>query len=185
MSRNYIGYEATGDADDPRRRLRARSGSAAGGADAGAVLAATTRATRARDAGDLPLDAATSAISATAAQELTWQLAGLDDLDTENPVVRAALRDELRLLDPRGRRRCIPRRHRVLRAARLLRAISCTRDDPEAPGMRRGGAARPGATISSCSAKASALDKPFEDAQARADRRVHAQAPTARRCCPA
>lgn len=60
-------------------------------------------------------------------QVLDFQLAGLDDLDTENPRVRDALRGLLRLLDRQSGRRCLPRRHRVLRATGIFRRLPAFR----------------------------------------------------------
>lgn len=98
-------------------------------------------------------------------QRLTWQLAGLDDLDTESPQVRRALRasyghwirdvgvDAFRvdtaLYVPPGY------------FADFLRA-----DDPEAPGIQQVAAAT-GRKDFLVFGEGFAIDKPFEDVQAR------------------
>ena len=98
-------------------------------------------------------------------QELTFQLAGLDDLDTANPLVRHALRDAYGMWI----------REVGVDAFRVDTAFYVEpgyftdflhADDPEAPGVLRVAAAT-GRRDFHVFGEGFAIDKPFDDAQAR------------------
>lgn len=98
-------------------------------------------------------------------QELTWQLSGLDDLATENPVVRTALRDAYGFWI----------REVGVDAFRVDTAFYVTpeyfsdflhADDPRAPGIARV-AAQTGREDFHVFGEGFALDKPFDDTMAR------------------
>lgn len=98
-------------------------------------------------------------------QELTWQLAGLDDLATDNPVVRRALRDAYGFWI----------REVGVDAFRVDTAFYVTpeyltdflhADDPAAPGVARV-AAQTGRDDFHVFGEGFAFDKPYDDAMAR------------------
>ena len=118
------------------------------------------------------------------AQTADYQMAGPGRPEQREPGGAAAPAQELWPLDPRSGRGRVPRRHRVLCAAGVAGRFPVFATTRTIPASLKRCAARPAARTSMSSAKASRIDKPFEEARPGESTR-YMREPTARPCCRA